>query len=646
MSSIHVNICFSYFVMTSAITKILNKIHDVDEVNSLLVSAFADINRLCIGERNLLSKYVISHLEENNCEKERLLAFEKVIMNEYGFFSFEMLIEFFEFVVSPSDKVVTGAIYTPEYIRKVIVDHIFHLLNGKNIEELKIADIACGCGGFFLTVCDKILSITNLNCHYIYENILYGCDIAGYCIERSKILLSLKALERGEALDNLVFNLYQGNSLVFNWTSVILGFTGFDAVVGNPPYVTSAKMTDETKELLKSLKVCSSGKADLYIPFFQIAIEQLNNTGVLGYITVSNFYRSLNGKALREYFTENQFNLTIVDFGGEQVFKGCSTYTCLFFADKQQDGKVKFIRTTSRAVDDVRDLHFVEANYECLDSTKGWVIKNRQVDNVLQQIESAGTPIGEVASISNGLATLKNELYVLNVVDETENGFVHEYEGVRYLIERGICRQVVKPSEMNVNQPVVEQIGWIIFPYEINGKHVRCYDEEYMQNHFPHTLHYLQQIREKLDNRDKGQRTYEQWFAYGRSQAINMSGFRLLMPYIADAPTFMLSDIDGLLYYNGFAIVSNDIQQLERLKKILNTDIFWFYVKNISKPYANGYYSMGKRYIRYFGIPDFSEEQLNELDALTKKENIEKFLYTCYFGDDAESKREIITSCI
>ena len=112
------------------------------------------------------------------------------------------------------------------------------------------------------------------------------------------------------------------------------------------------------------------------------------------------------------------------------------------------------------------------------------------------------------------------------------------------------------------------------------------------------------------------------WYLYGRSQAINMSGFRLLMPYIADTPTFMLSDIDGLLYYNGFAIVSNDLQQLERLKKILNTDIFWFYVKNISKPYANGYYSMGKRYIRYFGIPDFSEEQLNELDALTKKEDI------------------------
>ena len=101
------------------------------------------------------------------------------------------------------------------------------------------------------------------------------------------------------------------------------------------------------------------------------------------------------------------------------------------------------------------------------------------------------------------------------------------------------------------------------------------------------------------------------WSKIYSKNVINMPGFRLLMPYIADEPTFMLSDWDGLLYYNGFALVSNDVQKLSRLKKILNTSIFWFYVVNINKPYANGYYSMGTRYIRCFGIPDFSEIQFN-----------------------------------
>lgn len=613
----------------------------VQSINRLLVSAYLKCRGLVVDNGSILIPYIIHEDDEKWDELEHFCQILKV---HYPDINLEDLIDFFEFVVSPSDKVVTGAIYTPQYIRKAIVDYLLQLLVKRDFVSLRIADIACGCGGFLLSVCENILSFADLDCHYIYEHILYGCDIEEYCIERSKILLTLKALEMGERTDNLVFNLYQGNSLIFDWNFAISNFSGFDAIVGNPPYVTSSKMSVETKDLLNNWKVCSSGKADLYIPFFQIAIELLNDSGVLGYITVNNFYRSLNGKALRDYFAEHQLNLTIVDFGGEQVFKGCSTYTCLCFVNKQLDGMVRFTRTMSKAINEVSNLQFVEAVYNNLNSAKGWVIKDCRINNILKQIENTGTPLGNTVSISNGLATLKNELFVLNVVEATEKVLIHKYEDTLYPIERTICKQVVKPSTMDIIVPLQEQIGWIIYPYEIHGSRITCFDELKMQEQFPYAFAYLQSVREVLDKRDKGKRKYEQWYAYGRSQAINLPGKRLFMPYIANAPTFMLSDIDGLLYYNGFALISNDIHQLERLKKILDTNLFWFYVKNISKPYANGYYSMGKRYIRYFGIPNFTKDQLVQLDALTGKDDLEEFLYWCYFGEKAELIKKIIES--
>lgn len=619
---------------------ILNRIHDVEDVNRLLVTAYLRCRGLKPDDGSMLEPYIIDKGEKLWKDADRLSL---IWNNYYPDLCLEKLIDLFEFVVSPADKVVTGAIYTPEYIRKLIIAQVFSSFAEWNIADLKIADIACGCGGFFLTACEKILSETKLDCHYIYEHILYGCDIEDYCIERSKILLAIKALEMGERTDDLVFNFYQRNSLNFDWQEAIPGFTGFDAIVGNPPYVTSAKMPEASKELLKNWEVCSTGKADLYIPFFQIAAELLNERGMLGYITVSNFYRSLNGKALRNYFANHELNLTIVDFGGEQVFKGCSTYTCLCFIDKQQEGLVRYVRTQSTNIENVRNLHFVEADYNSLDSTKGWVIKDRCIDGILHQIENVGRPLGEVATISNGIATLKNNLYVLNVVDDTEDFFFHEYNGVKYPVERGICRQVVKPSAMDVKASVEEQIGWIIFPYEVRGNRAICYNENEMERLFPNALAYLRVVRPFLDERDKGNREYEQWYAYGRSQAINMPGNRLLMPYIADKPTFFLTDIDGLLYYNGFALINDDILTLERLQKILNTDIFWFYVKNISKPYANGYYSMGKRYIRYFGIPDLSEEQWLQLDGTMGKCEIENLLYPCYFREEENENRRIIS---
>lgn len=628
--------------MTPKISAILNKIHVVNEVNSLLVSAFVEINKLTVGERSILSRYLIPSSEEGGAERVKLATLKDAIIKTYGCFSFETLIEFFEFVVSPSNKVVTGAIYTPRYIREIIVNQVLHLLDGRDLATLKIADIACGCGGFFLTICDKILDATDLNCHYIFEHMLFGCDIEDYCIERTKILLALKALERGERIDDLVFNLHQGNSLCFDWGAIIPDFLGFDAVVGNPPYVTAAKMDDGTRTLLDNWRVCASGKADLYIPFFQIAIELLNNSGVLGYITVSNFYRSLNGKALREYFAERTLDISIVDFGSEQVFKGCSTYTCLFFANKQQEGIVRYVRTSSHRVQNVEELDFIATNYDRLDSSKGWIIKDNWINRIIRKIEEIGTPLGDKATISNGIATLKNELFVLNVVGETDQYYFHEYEGIDYPIERSVCRQIVKPSSMDANVPVAEQIGLIIYPYETKGREAKCYDDERMQKMFPYTLDYLRKVKAILDNRDKKKKEYEKWYAYGRRQAINLPGYRLFMPYIADKPTFMLSDIEGLLYYNGFALISNNIRQLVRLKKILNTNIFWFYVTNISKPYANGYYSMGKRYIRYFGIPTFSNDQKQVLDALVTRNEVEDFLYSIYFGDDARDVKRSI----
>lgn len=614
---------------------------DVQSVNRLIVSSYLTCRHMAIDADSMLLPYLITRDEP---AWEMVKAFCHVLKSNYTTVDLELLIDIFEFVVSPSDKVVTGAIYTPQYIRSLIIEYSFHRLENRDVTALKIADIACGCGGFFLTLCNKILEVADVDCHYIYEHILYGCDIEYYCIERSKILLALRALENGERTNDLRFNLYQGNSLNFDWHLAIPGFMRFDAVVGNPPYVTSAKMSEETKTLLENWEVCSTGKADLYIPFFQIAAELLNERGVLGYITVSNFYRSLNGKALRNYFANHELNLTIVDFGGEQVFKGCSTYTCLCFIDKQQEGKVRYVRTLSSNIENVFDLHFVEADYDELDSVKGWVIKDRRIDELLRKIENTGRPLGEKTAISNGIATLRNELYVLNVVEETETAFIHEYEGERYFIERGICRQVVKPSSMDVNISVEEQIGWIIYPYEVRGERAVCYDEEQMERLFPNALAYLQAVRTVLDERDKGKREYEKWYAYGRSQAINMPGNRLLMPYISDRPTFILTDIDGLLYYNGFALISDDIMTLERLQKILDTDLFWFYVKNISKPYANGYYSMGKRYIRYFGVPDLSDEQLQRLDRITGKQEIENLLYPCYFGEETNTARETISN--
>ena len=67
----------------------------------------------------------------------------------------EKLIELFEFVISPSDRIINGAIYTPSEIRDYIVQQTFR--NNANIlNEVTIADISCGCSGFLYTASKEL----------------------------------------------------------------------------------------------------------------------------------------------------------------------------------------------------------------------------------------------------------------------------------------------------------------------------------------------------------------------------------------------------------------------------------------------------------------------------------------------------------
>ena len=102
----------------------------------------------------------------------------------------------FEFVVSPSDRIVNGAVYTPERVRSKIVRDT--MAQCKNIAHVRVADISCGCGGFLVDVALWIHKKTKKRFAEIFRENIWGIDIQDYAINRTKILLSLLALSEGE----------------------------------------------------------------------------------------------------------------------------------------------------------------------------------------------------------------------------------------------------------------------------------------------------------------------------------------------------------------------------------------------------------------------------------------------------------------
>ena len=200
--------------------------------------------------------------------------------------------------LKPEVRKAGGVYYTPQYIVDYIIENtVGELCNNKkpkDIEKLKIVDPACGSGSFLLGAYQYLLNwhrnyylenpnkknpltpdknLTTEEKKRILLNNIYGVDIDINAVEVTKLSLLLKCMEgetqasithqrtifKARVLPTLDANIKSGNSLIdtdyydneidfgeerkikpFSWEKTfpeVFKQGGFDAVVGNPPYV-------------------------------------------------------------------------------------------------------------------------------------------------------------------------------------------------------------------------------------------------------------------------------------------------------------------------------------------------------------------------------------------------------------------------
>ncbi len=608
--------------MKNELLKYLNSISSMEpiSVDRLLISSFIEINKISFSKNQFIKDYIINPNQKD--EYNYLQEIISIIKNSNDLYNFENLIKLFEFVVSPTDKIVTGAVYTPRNIREFIISNALAVKTDIT-SETKIADISCGCGSFLFDIAKKIRKSKSLSYFEIFKNNLFGLDIQQYSITRTKLLLTLLALSEGEDVEDFSFNLFVGNALSFRWEDVLESFNGFEIIVGNPPYVCSRNIPEDSKKILYNWEVCKSGHPDLYIPFFQIGIENLSPNGILGYITMNTFFKSINGRALREYFQNNQYRFKIIDFGNNQIFQSKSTYTCICLIEKSKSPFIEFASSNNS----LNNLTYKKIEYSKFNSLKGWNLKEK---DLIDKIEETGISFGELYKTRNGIATLKNNIYIFNPIGENED-YYYLQNGKIYEIEKHICKDIINPNKFTQAKSVDSIKKKAIFPYEYVNDKVTLLDEAVIKENYPKAYNYLSDKKQILSTRDKGNGKYQNWYAYGRNQSLEKLKYKLFFPHVSPTtPNFTIDTDENLLFYNGLAVITEDEKELHFLKKLMTSRLFWTYIKLSSKPYGSGYYSLSRNYIKNFGVYNFDKEDKDFIINTHEQKELDNFIESRY----------------
>lgn len=596
----------------------------IDDLEKHLVFYYLKSKNIEYNKSALLNDYFANFIQNNSL----LTVFKSLEIS-----SIKDLENSLELLIPSQDRKLNGAFFTPNYIVDFIIETIAPKENDKNL------DPSCGCGAFLVGLINFYQKKYKKTIKNIIRENVFGADIMDYNIKRTKLILSIFALENNEILEETDFNLMVQDSIRANWNDT------FNNIVGNPPYVKFQDLSEENRIFLQNnYKTIKNGTFNLYFAFFELGYKLLQNDGKLGYITPNNYFTSLAGKTLRLFFQNNKSIYRIVDFKDKKVFNA-QTYTALTFINKKKNSELLYDRIT----DDLEPFQFIQnvngspnklsdLNY------KKWRLLKKSEQQNIKIIENIGQAIGKLFNIAVGIATLKDKIYFIDNSKKIGNYYIKEFNGKEYKIEKEITKTIYKISDFKSQTEVLNNKKRIIFPYKIIKNSATPYNIDELLNKFPETFEYFNATRKILEQRDKGKKI-NPFFAYGRTQGLTRQGQMLLTPTFSQFPRFLIAREQDAFFCNGYGLYFNDLpsglwsdtvnpiakpENIEELQKILNSIVMHYYVSVTSVSIQGGYPCYQKNFIEKFTIPEFTEKELNILKALTDKDEIDSYLIEKY----------------
>ncbi len=329
--------------------------------------------------------------------------------------------------------------------KKILLDKIETYRNW--LLQLTICDPACGSGAFLNAALEYLkaehrtadeltarifgdaIVYTDLD-NSILEHNLFGVDINEDAIEIAKLSLWLHTAKKGRKLSNLSNNIKCGNSLIddaavagdkaFNWKEEFKnvfspsfrggttkqspdGTTGFDVVIGNPPYVFAREKVSEADKTFYSKTYYSAQyQVNTYLLFIEKSIHLLNGKGTFGLIVPNAWLMVSSAKNLRELILKNSTIKEIINLLGYS-FENVNVETIILIGEKltalnseivikENKGQDFFVANTKLQKDILKEEDF---------GLK--VFSDEASNNITSKIKINSELLDSVASVKAGL---------------------------------------------------------------------------------------------------------------------------------------------------------------------------------------------------------------------------------------------------
>ena len=392
---------------------------------------------------------------------------------------------------------------------------------------------------------------------------------------------------------------------------------GFDAVIGNPPYVRQERISP-MKPFLQSQYQVYSGTADLFLYFFERGLAFLRRSCRLGYITSGTYMNSNSAKPFRQYVHEEASFNTLIDFGAVQPFKGVDMATNVMVAilDKGKTDKAfTTVQLQGRKAPASLKQIVEETGFDTLaDVTAAdeWRFQPAALSQLFQKISQPQQTLADVidGTIFRGTVTGLNEAFVIDGIKR--EALIREDSSSADIIKPMLRGQDLRPWHQTKSG--------LYLIHAFQGIDI---------DRYPAIKRYLGQFRESLEPKPKGHRGkwsgraagHYQWYelqTHSNERYRHTSdNTKICWSDIARLPRFSMNKGH---YFNNtvYFMSSHDYALLG----VLQSRVTWFAISQLATPLnirlGLWRYRLFTQFIERLPIPHLTADQETTLAELAE----------------------------
>ncbi|PIB38533.1 Eco57I restriction-modification methylase domain-containing protein [Maribacter sp. 4G9] len=343
-------------------------------------------------------------------------------------------------------------------------------------------------------------------------------------------------------------------------------FVGFDAIIGNPPYVAVSGIPKDQREYIFSFYKNASSRIDLFGLFTEFGLSLLSSKGLLTYIIPMQLLKNSAFAKIRENLITNS-SIHKINYVGSDVFEDASNDTIIIEYEKEKP----------------KENHNIEISISSNNSIE--LITNEQFLTKQSLFEKEGF---EISLSSN------EELKICEKLMKSSESLLSAHFNIYQGIVSGLNGAFIFASELpeSIDSSNLKPylLGSDFKKYSINDsskKQILYLNKHIEIESFPNTKEWLIPFKERLEKRREVKKGVIPWYSlqWPRDKE-QFEQPKILFQKIRNQTLHkrLVGTLDTSNYYLGDGVIfltskSEEINELKLALALLNSELYNFYFR-------------------------------------------------------------------